>query len=373
MRLNLVNFKKYNWTLIVLVGVLCAFSFAAIYSIDLSRGEKLVFFPTQLAAFVIGLVLLFLSARFDASFFQAMTKPIYLLSIILLVLVLWLGESVRGTVGWFRFGGLSFQPAEFAKLGLILMMGFLIFKQGRRFDKLQFVVLSGIFLILPVALILLQPDLGSALVLGGTWFGMLILTGVKRRYLLGLLALLVLGFFISWHYLLVDYQKDRFLVFLHPEKEALTAGYNINQSIIAIGAGRFLGRGLGFGSQSQLHFLPEAQTDFIFSVIAEELGFIGASIVLALYLILLFQICQVARRSKDEFGSYVALGVGLLFFIQITFNLGAATGLLPITGLTLPFVSYGGSSLVVNLLLIGIVQSVHKANWVNEKEGGLYG
>ncbi len=367
------NFFKLDRTLLLLVSVLLMFSFAAIYSIDLSRGEELTYFPTQFTAFVIGVVLLLLVSRLHMSFFQSLSKPVYFLSVLALILVLFFGNSIRGTTGWFRLAGLSFQPAELAKLGLIMMLGYLIVKQGRRFDKLQFVVLSGIFLIIPVLLILLQPDLGSALVLGVIWFGMLIFTGVKKRYIFILTLLVICTFVLSWFFVFEQYQRDRLSVFLHPEEELLGAGYNVNQSIIAIGAGNFFGRGLGFGSQSQLHFLPEAQTDFIFSVIAEELGFVGAFIVLLVYVLFLIKIIFIAKNCRDDYGSYVAVGIGLLFFIQLIFNLGGATGLLPITGLTLPFVSYGGSSLVINLLLVGILMSISRSNWENQKENVLYG
>ncbi|OGH76822.1 MAG: rod shape-determining protein RodA [Candidatus Magasanikbacteria bacterium RIFOXYC2_FULL_40_16] len=357
----------------LLVSILLMFSFAAIYSIDLSRGENLIYFPTQFAAFIIGFVLLVVVSQLHMSFFQSVSKPVYVFSVLLLILVLFFGDLSRGTMGWFKFGTLSFQPTELAKIGLIVMLGYLIVRQGRRFDKLQFVVLSGIFLLVPALLILLQPDLGSALVFGGIWFGMLILTGVKKRYIFALLVLLSLGFFLSWHYVLEPYQKERLSVFISPEKDLLDSGYNVNQSVIAIGAGNFFGRGLGFGSQSQLHFLPEAQTDFIFSVIAEEMGFVGAFIVLTVFLLFLVKIISIAKDCRDDYGSYVAVGIGLMFFIQLAFNVGGATGILPITGLTLPFVSYGGSSLVINLFLVGILMSISRSNWENQKENVIYG
>ena len=382
MRTNILNMRRFSdikdffkldWILMLLVSILLMFSFAAIYSIDLSRGENLIYFPTQFAAFIIGFVLLVVVSQLHMSFFQSVSKPVYVFSVLLLILVLFFGDLSRGTMGWFKFVTLSFQPTELAKIGLIVMLGYLIVRQGRRFDKLQFVVLSGIFLLVPALLILLQPDLGSALVFGGIWFGMLILTGVKKRYIFALLVLLSLGFFLSWHYVLEPYQKERLSVFISPEKDLLDSGYNVNQSVIAIGAGNFFGRGLGFGSQSQLHFLPEAQTDFIFSVIAEEMGFVGAFIVLTVFLLFLVKIISIAKDCRDDYGSYVAVGIGLMFFIQLAFNVGGATGILPITGLTLPFVSYGGSSLVINLFLVGILMSISRSNWENQKENVIYG
>jgi rod shape determining protein RodA len=365
--------RQYDLILIILVFILLVFSFASIYSIDLSRGESLTYFPTQLLALSIGMVALVIASRFHMTFYRAISKSTYVISFILLIAVLIFGDSIRGTTGWFRFGSLSFQPAEFAKLAIILTMGTVICRQGRRFDKLQFVIASGFLSIVFIFLILLQPDLGSALVLGGIWFGLIVLSGVKKRYIFAVLVLVIITFLFAWNYVFKPYQKDRLTVFVHPEEELLGAGYNVNQSIIAIGAGRLFGRGLGFGSQSQLHFLPEAQTDFIFSVIAEELGFVGTFVVLSLYTLLLLRLVKIAKSCRDDFGSYLVLGIVLLFFIQIIFNIGATTGLLPVTGLTLPFMSYGGSSLIINLLLIGVVESVARSSWENQDENVLYG
>jgi rod shape determining protein RodA len=213
-----------------------------------------------------------------------------------------------------------------------------------------------------VGLILLQPDLGSSLVLFGIWFGVMILAGIKKRYIALLVCLLVVVFSLGWLFVFQDYQKDRLLTFAYSDRDPLGAGYNVIQSIIAIGSGQFFGRGLGFGSQSQLHFLPEAQTDFVFSVIAEELGFIGTFIVLTLYFLLLWRLIRVAQLSTSEFGAYVVLGIIFLFIIQLVLNIGGSTGLLPITGVTLPFVSYGGSSLITNYILIGIALGIARSS-----------
>lgn len=371
--LNFSSFRQYDWVLMILIFVLLVFSFASIYSIDLSRGEKLTYFPMQLLACAIGMVAFFIASRMHVTFYRTMSKTVYLVALLMTGLVLVFGSTIRGTTGWFKIAGFSFQPAEFAKLALVLMMGFLVSIQKRRFDKLQFVVLSGLVVSGLILLILLQPDLGSALVLGGIWFGILVLSGIKKRYIFGLVGLVIMAFLIGWNFLFEDYQKDRLVTFLKPQENLLDAGYNVNQSIIAIGGGRFFGRGLGFGSQSQLYFLPEAQTDFIFSVIGEELGFVGIFIVLFVYLYIFFRLIKIARQCNDDFGSYVVLGIMFLFFIQVIFNVGAATGLLPVTGLTLPFLSYGGSSLIINLILIGIAESVARSNWENQKENTLYG
>lgn len=353
-------FRSFDWLIPALVLVLSAVSLAAVYSIDLSRGQNLDFFPTQVLALIAGLCLFFLAGLAHVSFYRAAAKLIYLFSLLLLAAVLFFGETVRGTTGWFRLGSLSFQPAEFAKVGLIIFLAWWISIQARRFDRWQFVLTSGFFTLLPVVLIAFQPDFGSALILLGIWFGLLLLVGVKKRYIACLLGILALTSLFSWNFVLKDFQKERVLTFLDSERAPLKAGYNVSQSIIAIGSGKFFGRGLGFGSQSQLHFLPEAQTDFILSAIAEELGFIGVLVVLAIYFLLIWRLLHIAKTSHDDFTSYLVLGVLLMFFIQLIINVGGATGLLPVTGVTLPFLSYGGSSLAMNFLLLGVVESVYR-------------
>jgi len=350
--------KRFDWLLIALPLGIVAVGLSAIYSIDLSRGDTLDFFPTQTLALFIGLGVLFFLGALHITVFRSSAQLSYWLSLVLLILVLIFGQTIRGTTGWFRILGFSFQPAEFAKIACILLLSWWITKQGRRFDRLEFVVSSGVATLLLCGLILMQPDLGSAAVLGAIWFGMLILAGVKKKYVGGLLVIVGLASVFSWFFLFQPYQKERVLNFLYPEKDPLRSGYNVSQSIIAIGAGGWTGRGLGFGSQSQLHFLPEAQTDFIISVIGEELGFFGISLVLALYIGLLWRLLTLARRTEDDFSAFLLFGAALLFFIQIFVNIGGATGVLPVTGVTLPFLSYGGSSLIINFLLLGIAQSV---------------
>ncbi len=356
--LLLQRLREFDWILLSTVGILVAISLSSIYSIDLSRGESLTYFPTQLIALVIGVGLLFVLGSIHVSFYESGAKLFFVLSVLLLVLVLFFGVTVRGTTGWFRIFGFSFQPAEFAKVAIALMLAYVTAKQGRIFARFGYVAVTGIPAGITVALIMLQPDLGSALVIGGIWVSILIFAGTKPRYLMGLLSIIAIAFLLGWLFFFQEYQRNRLRVFIDPELDPWGAGYNVSQSLIAIGSGGLFGRGLGFGSQSQLHFLPEAQTDFIFAVIAEELGFVGVLIVFTLYVLLFWRLLRIARRAQDEFSAYMALGVTGMFFIHIVFNIGAASGLLPVTGLTLPFLSYGGSSLMINLGLIGIVQSL---------------
>ena len=354
--------RSYDWSLVIITFVLSAIGLAAIYSVGLSRGgTSLVYVPTQLLAFAIGAAVFFMAGNFHVTRYHASARFFYVLSGLLLASVLWVGQTIRGTRGWFNFGSFSFQPTEFAKAAVILMLGFIASRVGRRFDRIQYILFTGAVVALPTGLILIQPDLGSAMVMVGVWFGILSLTVLKKRYLAGLVLLSVALSVLGWLFFFKPYQRDRLLTFLQPGRDPLGAGYNVTQSIVAVGAGQIFGRGLGFGSQSQLRFLPEAQTDFIFSVIAEELGLVGTTLVLGLYFLLLWRLITIARQCADDFGAYTVAGVALMFFIHMVLNIGAAIGLLPITGVPLPFLSYGGSSILVNFFLLGIVESVARS------------
>lgn len=352
------------------VFILITIGLVSLYSIDLSQGSELRYFTTQTIALLLGAGVATLAASFHATRYQAASRFIYLVALLLLAAVLFFGVTIRGTTGWFRFFGFSFQPAEFAKVGLILMLGRLIHKSGRQFNSPKFLISSAALTFAIIGLIMLQPDLGSSLVLGGIWFGLLFLAGIKKRYIFGLIAILVVTATVGWFFLLQDYQKDRVLTFVNPERDPLGSGYNVTQSVIAIGAGQFFGRGLGQGSQSQLHFIPEAQTDFIIAVIGEELGFFGLILILFLYGLIVYRLIRIASRARDDFAAYTVMGIACLFFLQLIINLGGATGILPVTGVTLPFLSYGGSSLIINLLLIGIAESIARSTEMSLRRAG---
>lgn len=349
---------NFDWVLFTGVMLLTAIGFAAIYSVDLSRGTELALFKKQAVSFCLGLALFFLASILQRGFYRAYAKWAYWLAIISLVAVLFFGRNIRGTTGWFVFENFSLQPVEFAKVALILMLSFIIAYFGRRFDRPLFFFGTGVVAALPVVLVLLQPDLGSAMLLGVIWLGLVLLVGTRRAYIVSLLLVLIGAAALGWFFVFKDFQKERVLNFIDPARDPLKSGYNVSQSIIAIGSGKILGRGLGFGSQSQLRFLPEAQTDFVFSVIGEELGFAGAITVVALFMVIIWRLLLIARGANDDFVSTFVLAAAILLFSQFFVNIGANLGILPVTGVTLPFVSYGGSSLVACFLLIGIAESM---------------
>ncbi len=357
---NLAKFsgRSFDWLLFLAVFFLIIFGLLAIYSVDLSRGSELVYFKKQLIALGLGMGILFIGSSMQYTFFKTSARWFYFVAIVLLAAVLIFGQNIRGTTGWFVMGDFSFQPAELAKVGVILMLAYVISNFSRQFDRPRFFFYTLFLTLIPILFIIGQPDLGSAVLIGLIWFCLMLVTGAKKSLLFGFVLLLLAGAVFGWFFLFKDYQKDRLMNFVNPSYDPLGSGYNVLQSTIAVGSGKIFGRGLGFGSQSQLRFLPETQSDFIFSVIAEELGFLGVTVILILFLIIFWRLLSLASKTDNDFIALTAFGIAALLFSQFFINIGANIGILPVTGVTLPFVSYGGSSLIMNLLLIGVVQSM---------------
>jgi len=357
------NFRKFiwefDWQLFSAVFLLCLFGLAALYSVGLGRPDtNFIDFKKQIIFLIIGLPIVFIAGRLNFSFFRTFSKPLFFFSLFLLSGVLIFGRVFSGTRGWFVIGNFSFQPVELAKVALILILALYAASRARSFKTFNF-FLGSIFLAgLPIILVIIQPDLGSSILLAAIWFTIILMASIKRHYLLFLLVGLLIGFFAGWFFLFKDYQRERVLTFLNSARDPYGRGYNAIQSVIAVGSGQFFGRGLGFGSQSQLRFLPENQTDFIFAVIAEEMGFVGVLLIIGLYGLLFFRLFKIALSCREDFSLFVILGIIGLFFTQFFINIGMNIGIVPVTGITLPFLSAGGSSLLVNLFLIGIAESV---------------
>jgi len=352
-------FKQVDWLLLVAVFLLICFGLSSLYSLGLSQEPKnFTLLNKQITFSIIGFLLLLIFILFDYRWWQFLGSWFFLISVILLVLVLFIGQNVKGTTGWFVWNNFSFQPIELAKLSIIVFLARCFSKWT--YDKYQIKLwLKSLIIILPICVLTaLQPDIGSMSVIVLIWLGMLWLAGIKRKHLIIFLVIIVIITSFSWALLLRDYQKARILTFLNPQLDPLGIGYNTQQSLIAIGSGGLTGRGLGLGTQSQLHFLPVSEADFIFSALAEELGFIGIIVIFILYFIIFYRLFKIMKHAKDDFGLFLTFGFSLMFFIQLIINIGMAIGILPVTGLPLPFVSYGGSFLIISLIAIGIIQSV---------------
>ncbi len=308
----------------------------------------------QLIFGVVGLVFFLFLQNIDFRFFKPFIKPLYFIILVLLLVTLFLGVETRGSVRWIPLGLFNLQPSEFAKPILILALANFWSKNSPSWIN----ILKSVLILLPIlVLIFRQPDLGTSLTALFIWVSILLASNASfiKLTILGVLTAAVAP--LVW-ILLQDYQKQRFLSYLSPNLDPKGVGFHVIQSTIAVGSGEFLGRGLGRGTQSRLQFLPEFRTDFIFAFIAEELGFIGSIMVLVLYSIIFFLCFRITSRTNDRFGELICIGVMGMLFFQILVNIGMNTGLLPITGITLPLLSYGGSSVLSILISLGLVASV---------------
>lgn len=340
------------------VAVLLGFGVLALVSSSVSRGShELV---TQSIAIAIGLVLMFVLASVHPKSVHRLRHPIAIATVVLLISVLVFGRTVKGTRGWFLLGPMSLQPVEFAKVALILVLASIL-PLHARLRSFRAVIGASVMTAIFVALTLLQPDFGSAMILIGLWCATLLVSGVPRRYVVILFIAAVAVGGLAWRFGFHEYQRERVLIFLDPSRDPLGRGYNVTQAQIAVGSGGLLGAGFASGSQSQLRFLPESQTDFVFSLLAEELGFLAVTVMLAAFAVVIWRLYRLARTAPDDFSQFVAVGAAALISIETFIAVGGNIGLVPMTGITLPFVSAGGSSVMAHLALIGLVQGVSRA------------
>ncbi|HLC45183.1 MAG: rod shape-determining protein RodA [Candidatus Doudnabacteria bacterium RIFCSPHIGHO2_01_FULL_50_11] len=354
-----LQLQKMDLYLLGISGLLVLIGLLMIYSTTFASGSRSELLPRQLISLAVGLAALFALSLFHYRTLQRLSVAVYILAAASLAGVLAIGRVVKGSTRWFDLGVAQFQPVEFTKLALIIFLAAFFSKHLSRITELRYFLFSLVVAAVPIGLTLMQPDLGSALVLGCIWFSLLIASGTKRRYVVILLLLAMIGTMVSWSMFLPDYQKNRIESFFNPGSDPKGSGYNAIQSITAVGSGGLLGRGFARGVVSQLRFLPERQTDFIFASLAEELGLLGALLLLGLLLLWYIRMLRVVRESQDNFGYFLSLGIFAYLFFQSCVNIGMNIGLLPITGIPLPLVSYGGSSLLASLAAIGILQSVH--------------
>lgn len=355
----LFHFKYFDWLLFFSAVVLICFGLAAIYSVAKSFDEPNYFnLQKQIIIGMAGIGLAVVISFFDFHFLRSYVYIFLGVAVVLLVSVLFFGRTIQGTTGWLQLFSLTFQPVELAKISLIIFLAKFFSEKFRQIPDYKFLLYSGSVSFVFFILTILQPDFGSALLLFLIWFLLIVIAGIKRSYIVLIILILAAIFLFSWFFLLKDYQKDRISVFFNPNNDPYYRGYHVRQAIIAVGSGGVLGRGLGLGSQSQLKFLPASQTDFIFAVLAEELGFLGAGLLVGFFLLFFYRLAQIAKRAPDNFSLFLVLGIMVLLFSQFFINVGMNIGLLPVTGIGLPYVSYGGSFLISCLIMVGIVESV---------------
>ena len=351
-----------KWMLISII-LITMFGIVNIYLAKKTSAGGMLFPVKQSIFFVASLVLLYFVVAIDYSIIKAFTPIFYWASIALLVLVLLIGSTINGAQGWIRLGPLSFQPAELAKIGTIMMMGKKLDDMEGEINNFKNFCILAFYAIIPAGLIVIQPDMGMTMVLFFMVLGVFFIGGLDNRIILGGLGALILGIVLVWNSgLIQDYQKRRITSFQNPEADSSDSGYHLRQSLIAVGSGGFFGSlnslandGTG-GYSSQ--YVPEIQTDFIFTQVCEQWGTFGAICLLTLYGILISRMINIARDSKDIFGRIIATGMVAYFLFAIWQNIGMTIGLMPITGITLPLVSYGGSSLLTTILSLGLVINV---------------
>jgi rod shape determining protein RodA len=374
-----VTATRLDWVLILAAGALLAMGSVLVWSAtstrdDLTSGDPNAFFKRHLVNIAIGVVLGVMVAATDHRWVRILAPLVYLASVIGLVLVLVMGSTINGSRSWIQIGGASVQPAEFAKLAVVIGMALLVAERTegslhtRSWGEVDNRDVVGMLAIagLPALLILLQPDLGTMLVLAATVFGVLAVAGVRRTWLLGLFAgaVAVATLAVQLH-VLKAYQLDRFMAFTNPDLDPRGAGYNTTQARIAIGNGGVFGQGLFGGSQTKAGFVPEQHSDFIFTVAGEELGLVGSAIIIALLGVVLWRALRIAMRADDLFGRVAAAGIACWFGFQAFQNIGMCLGIMPVTGVPLPLVSYGGSSMFASLMAIGLLQNIY----LRSKEG----
>ncbi len=359
-RWNVRALAHADWMLLGASAVLVIVGLVALASVTIAKTPPdWNTFLRQVLFLGIGVSAALLATLLDYRVIRGFSGIAYVIAVALLVAVLIFGTTIRGTTGWFNIAGVSFQPVEFVKLLWVVAFAAYLARYARAFDQWRHLGISGAFALGLVILILQQPDLGSSLVVAGTYVGLLLTANVRRSQIFLLASLLIIGSVLSYMFLLQDYQKNRIRVLINPTTEdRLKSGYNVTQSIIAVGSGQLLGRGFGQGTQSQLNFLPEQQTDFIFAVLAEEFGLVGVIVLLGGFTIVLTRSIRIAQQSRDDFGAFLCTGISIGLAIHLFINVGMNMGLVPVTGIPLPFVSAGGSSLIASLIGVGLVQSV---------------
>lgn len=351
-------FKNIDWVLVLTLLPILAAGLGALWPLV---GNS-IFFHKQLISILLGFCVFFLASTIDPRFFRksSVVLSIYGATIFLLLLLFIFGHLTHGAQSWFKVGIFGFQPVDLMKVILILILAKYFSRRHVEIAHIRHIIVSGMYMFIPFFLVVLQPDFGSAMILLSIWFGMILASGLSKKHILILTSAGIIVFVILYSFVFANYQKQRINNFLNPLSDIHGSGYNVLQSTIAVGSGQVIGKGLGFGTQSRLKFLPEYQTDFIFAAFAEEWGFIGVVILLILYGILITRILMTALYGSSNFEILFGIGLALMFLSHIVINIGMNMGIMPVTGITLPFMSYGGSHLLASFLGLGILQAMRK-------------
>jgi rod shape determining protein RodA len=321
-----------------------------------------IFFDRQIVWILVAMVALFAATIPDYRLFRSgnLAFILYVVTVAALVLVLFVGEVTLGAQSRFDLGWFSLQPSDPAKIILVLVLAKYFAKRHALIGDFRHIMVSGLYALLIFGLVFVQPDFGSAVIMFFVWLGMVLVSGIKVRHLCTVFLLGAVVFGVMWQFIFLDYQKDRIVTFLDPLSDIQGAGYNAYQSTVAIGSGQWFGRGIGYGTQSKLLFLPEYETDFIFAAYAEEWGLLGVLLLFGLFALVVYRLLQHAAEGATNFERLFAAGVAILLLSHFFVHIGMNIGLLPVTGTTIPFLSYGGSHLVTEFIAVGMVMGMRR-------------
>jgi rod shape determining protein RodA len=349
--------KNIDYGILIIVILIFLFSILIISSATHATSSgNLHYMKSQVMWMCVGLIAMFIMVIIDYHSLANWAYIIYALNIGALALVIFLGNDRLGAQRWISIGPFGFQPSEFAKIAVIVSLATILDKK-RAVTGIKDLLSVLLHVAVPMFLIMKQPDLGTSLVLLAVLMGLLFVSGIPQKIMAGIIAAGILSLPVLWNYL-EDFQKKRLLTFINPNLDPLNSGYHVIQSKIAIGSGKLFGKGIFKGTQNQLDFLPEQHTDFIFAVLGEELGFIGGMLLFALLFGLIYKTLIIAYKARNPLGTYMVTGVATMWTFQILVNIGMTLGIMPITGIPLPFMSYGGSSLIMNMMAVGLVLNV---------------
>lgn len=351
-----LSLRHIDWILVGAVALVISFGLVTMHSFTGADS----FFIRQMIWGFVGIAVMIVIGFVDMGFLKdgRVLLGLFIFGNFLLALLFIFGETVNGAQSWLELGPIALQPADLVKLILVLVLAKYFSRRHVVIGNFKHIIVSAIYTFIPFMLIFFQPDFGSGLVLGSIWFGMILVSGINKKHLFTLIGLGLVAVLGVWMFVLAPYQKDRIVSFLHPLEDIQGAGYNAYQSTVAVGSGQLLGKGVGYGTQSRLNFLPEYQTDFIFAAFAEEWGFIGSLIVLSLFGVIIWRILKMSTLGASNFEILFGIGVVIFFMAHILVNVGMNIGIMPVTGIPLPFMSYGGSHLLTECLALGILMSM---------------
>jgi rod shape determining protein RodA len=362
-------FRKLKETDWILFFSAIFLTFAGLITMG-SFGAESGYFKKQIIWIIVSVITFFILSLFDYRFLKrtGVVITVYIVSVILLLALFIVGHTAKGAQSWFQFGGISFQPADFIKLIVVILLAKYFSKRHIEIANVRHIFVSGFYVFVVFTLVFLQPDFGSALIIFLLWLGLIFLSGISKKHLLAVFILGSLTFAGLWGFVLQDYQKSRIVNFIHPLADIRGTGYSAYQSTIAVGSGQFLGKGIGYGTQSKLSFLPEYQTDFIFASYAEEWGFLGVIFLFCLFGLLLWRIIRNAYYGATNFEILFGCGVVIMFTSHFLINVGMNIGIMPVTGITFPFMSYGGTNLLTSFICLGILMGMRRYHRIAHKE-----